>query len=449
MAMRFSKSVKICKGVRLNFSKSGVRTSVGPRGASVSFGKGGTRASVGLPGTGLSYQTRLSSGKSSSRSHAATPKPSAAEKTVAEIISYTGNPDFVFGVCVANDGAVSFVDENENVIDDANLITLLKKHPAYASQKAEIQAQSAENAANYARSLQEQTEAFLNIHTLSPEILTEGDVRNTLATVKPVLYSCISFETPAPDRKAIESELENEANSTVKAILPGKKKKLVREFVEANLDRIYQDQVNLWASQKRQHELAEAEKKSLLDKQAIEECENYKQKLQLSLAGDESHIEDEIGGWLSSIELPVSIDVSFDYQNESKSLAIDLDLPEIEDLPTTYGAQLSSGKYKEKNKTQKQLKEEYVKCVLGLTIFVVTNMFNISTAIQEVVISGYTQRRNKEGDLSDDYIISARFDRSQLAALPYSSSEPMDTILKFENRMNLTAANQFKVIKPF
>jgi len=54
MAFRFRKSVKIAPGVRLNFSKSGVSTSIGRRGATVNISKRGTRVTAGIPGTGLS-----------------------------------------------------------------------------------------------------------------------------------------------------------------------------------------------------------------------------------------------------------------------------------------------------------------------------------------------------------------------------------------------------------
>lgn len=54
MAFRFRKSVKIGPGIRLNFSKSGVSTSIGRRGATVNLSKRGTRVTAGLPGTGIS-----------------------------------------------------------------------------------------------------------------------------------------------------------------------------------------------------------------------------------------------------------------------------------------------------------------------------------------------------------------------------------------------------------
>lgn len=38
MGLRFRRSVKILPGVRLNFSKSGVSTSIGGKGATLNFG---------------------------------------------------------------------------------------------------------------------------------------------------------------------------------------------------------------------------------------------------------------------------------------------------------------------------------------------------------------------------------------------------------------------------
>lgn len=57
MGFRFRRSVRVLPGVRLNFSKSGVSTSVGGHGTTVNFSKRGTRTIVGLPGTGLSYSS--------------------------------------------------------------------------------------------------------------------------------------------------------------------------------------------------------------------------------------------------------------------------------------------------------------------------------------------------------------------------------------------------------
>ena len=55
MGFRFRRSIKILPGIRVNFSKSGVSTSIGTRGAHVTIGHGQVRETVGLPGSGLSY----------------------------------------------------------------------------------------------------------------------------------------------------------------------------------------------------------------------------------------------------------------------------------------------------------------------------------------------------------------------------------------------------------
>ncbi len=61
MGFRFRKSVKIAPGLKLNFSKSGVSTSIGGPGHTINISNSGTRATFGIPGTGISYSQNLSS----------------------------------------------------------------------------------------------------------------------------------------------------------------------------------------------------------------------------------------------------------------------------------------------------------------------------------------------------------------------------------------------------
>ncbi|MDI6872373.1 MAG: DUF4236 domain-containing protein [Bacillota bacterium] len=72
MGFRFRRSVSLGKGVRLNFSKSGIGMSFGVKGARYSIGPSGTRATVGIPGTGLYWEER-SSRKSSAAEFSANP----------------------------------------------------------------------------------------------------------------------------------------------------------------------------------------------------------------------------------------------------------------------------------------------------------------------------------------------------------------------------------------
>ena len=59
--MRFQKRIKIFPGLTINLSKSGVSTSLGPKGGTVNVKGGRTKLTVGLPGTGLSHTETLNS----------------------------------------------------------------------------------------------------------------------------------------------------------------------------------------------------------------------------------------------------------------------------------------------------------------------------------------------------------------------------------------------------
>lgn len=64
MGLRFRKSVKISKGVKVNFGKTGASLTVGTRGLHHTVHTSGkSTSSMGLPGTGLSYVSTSSGGK--------------------------------------------------------------------------------------------------------------------------------------------------------------------------------------------------------------------------------------------------------------------------------------------------------------------------------------------------------------------------------------------------
>ena len=67
MGWRFRRTKKIAPGIRLNFSKSGISTTVGKRGASVNFGNRGTFLNLGIPGTGIYSREKISTGKKAVR----------------------------------------------------------------------------------------------------------------------------------------------------------------------------------------------------------------------------------------------------------------------------------------------------------------------------------------------------------------------------------------------
>lgn len=79
--LRFRRTARIAPGIRLNFSKSGVSTSFGPRGFHYTIGHGRRRTTVGIPGTGVSYTTYShahAAARSAAAQHVAAPVRAAA-----------------------------------------------------------------------------------------------------------------------------------------------------------------------------------------------------------------------------------------------------------------------------------------------------------------------------------------------------------------------------------
>jgi Protein of unknown function (DUF4236) len=59
MGLRFRKQLRIIKLVRLNISKSGISTTIGPRGASINIGRRGIFRNLGIPGSGFFMRDRI------------------------------------------------------------------------------------------------------------------------------------------------------------------------------------------------------------------------------------------------------------------------------------------------------------------------------------------------------------------------------------------------------
>ncbi len=60
MGFRFTKRIKVIPGVTLNLSKSGISTTLGPKGARMNVGgKRGPRMTTSIPGAGLSFTQGL------------------------------------------------------------------------------------------------------------------------------------------------------------------------------------------------------------------------------------------------------------------------------------------------------------------------------------------------------------------------------------------------------
>ena len=164
---------------------------------------------------------------------------------------------------------------------------------------------------------------------------------------------------------------------------------------------------------------------------------------------DADAAERAIEDWLREAQAPVDIAVQTEAVPEKKLVMVDLDLPEIEDMPDDRLAQLADGTVKVKKKTQKELRSDYKTCAFGLGQFVAGSVLSLVPAAERVAVSAYTTRRSdKTGEAEDVFIYSVVYEREKMAAV-CAQEDPCAACGLLRSRYYLLASGLLKPISPF
>jgi len=394
--------VKIAPGVRLNLSKSGVGVSVGVRGASVSVGPRGAYVNVGLPGTGISYREKIGGLKRKA----------------------AGRGGGVGGGRGTSARSVEF-EELEISLDDHGSLVLRdpsgeplppgvdrRVRSEYA---AELRGWLEERCAEWNREL----EAVLNVH----------------------------LATPAPDR-GIELEVRPFAEPWPEAppppelgffdrLVPSRRERIEREAEEAQ--RRYEDALADWERRRAAHEAAEARRRA--------EFEEGRRR-------DPVVMESLLAEAFAGIEWPRETVVSFEIEMREQTVYLDVDLPEIEDLPVAEASVAGRGlRLVVKERSEAQLRRDYARHVHGVLFRLAGEVFAVLPSIESVVVSGYTQRVDPAtGRENDEYLLSARVTRAAWAEIDFGALAQVDLVAAFERfelRRDMARSGIFRAIEPF
>lgn len=301
----------------------------------------------------------------------------------------------------------------------------------------------------YVQSFNNTNDATINIGAKAITVRSAQDISSELESLTPEKYVKEEFNLAPPEKEKMRKQLEIEAQQFVSSLAFWSAKKRRAQYISDHLEQRYSRAYNDWQERKTAFETTQAEIERERNQDFFKVYEQKRQYLKNVLAGTPTFIEQELDDLLGHINMQLEFSVHYDYNAEQTSLYVDLDLPEIEDLPDEIATQLASGATKVKKKTQTALRQDYAQCVFGLAVYLASEFYNISVVIETILISAYTQRRDKEGNLRDDYIYSIIFDRSQFEHQDLSHKDPIDFCMSFENRCNLSKTNIFKAIKPF
>lgn len=391
MALRFRKSIKLAPGIRWNLSGSGSSWTIGPRGASVGIGKRGVHMNLGIPGTGLTSRSRLSG----------TAQPVKRQQAVKTMnVSMT--------CAVLEDGSLSFTDSTGLTVSEQT-VEAAKKQNRDAILEL-IQRKCDE--------INEQTEALGRLHYDTP---------SPLAAPR---FVVAAFPEPMPLKPTTK------ALGLLGRFVPGRRRKV--EEVNRAAYTNHQKAVENWEAEKATFEYQGFERKRLLEYLIYED-----------VAAMERYLDES----LNQIVWPRETLISFDIRDNGSVVALDVDLPEVEEMPNRFATVPSRGlKLSVKELSSTKVQKLYAEHIHGIVFRLVGEVFAALPNVSVVMAAGYSQRRNPAtAQLRDDYLISVRATRQKWSVMDFSHLESLDVteaLSQFDLQRDMSKAGLLKSIMP-
>ncbi|WP_295543365.1 DUF4236 domain-containing protein [uncultured Thiohalocapsa sp.] len=444
MAFRFQRTLRIAPGIRINLSKGGASLSLGPRGASVTIGRRGTHANVGLPGTGLSYRRRIDTPAERGRAE----RHRGRERREHARAAARRRTDALAEVSLA------LGDRGELLATDAQGKPLSGDHRRllWAQQGEAIGAWLNERM----DAINGDVELLANIHLDTPAPTGEPEhLRVAFAEPEP--------EPPPTPPMAPAPEPPARPEPGLLTRLFGLGRSAHAQRVAA-ADAEHRRRHQAWLAQKRaraeEHRRAVARwkrahadwrrRKVAHDAAEAEHARRFPERLRT----DPELMETLLAAALDDLDWPRETLVSFDIQPHAATVWLDVDLPEIADLPQRE-ARLAKRRRRLliQPKPKTRLRQEYAAHVHGVVLRCAGTVFATLPGIGRVVVSGYSQRPDAAtGAINDDYLLSVDFDRDGFGRIDFTALErvdPVAAVAAFPHRRRLLKRDGFRAIEPF
>ena len=432
MAFRFRKSFKIAPGIRINIGKKGFSSiGLGPRGASMSIGNQGKHANIGMPGTGISFRHKLD-GEGNTREQQRLLK---AQKKLEK--------------AELRQEALSKVTLSLNENGSINILNAFNESLSRTDIKLMWEQQSdtiLEWLENEMDEINGDVELLANIYqdTSNPNNYVEYKAKeyDGFKPNKPIVRTKLKKkDIPSLGFFAnlFKSKREEHAEQIEESENNYQKKLEEWEYRKKKENKQYKEDFENWAQKKKEYDIKE---------------KYYEENFSELINSDIDFMENLLENVFNSLSWLRETFVSYEIDNSNKIVWIDVDLPEIEDLPQKVASIGATGrKLNIKNKSKKQLQLEYAKHIHGIVFRLVGFVFTTLSKTENIIISGYSQRLDKAtGKTNDDYLFSYKIDRDGFSRIDFNALDkvdPIEALNTFEHRKKMTTTGIFKEVDPF
>ncbi len=437
MGLRFRRSIKIAPGVRLNLGKTGSSFTVGGRGSSINFGSRGAYSNIGLSGTGLSYRSKIAG--SSSNAHRETkPRTSGSNRS--------SNIEKKVSLVLQEDGTVVFKDNVGNYLPD-EYIRLAKRQ-----NRNLIVDWLQENCDE----INNEISSAINIHLTTPPPDTEiAFTPSEFDLWEPTAPSSI-FEEAAPEKPIFKeySFLAKRISFLRKSI----------DKINDELQRNYERRLKKWTDKKeefrknyvrRNQEYKEKLEAFNAAKSDFEQQQRKRQDfIEVERLSDTTAMNKFLEEVFQNLYWPRETLISFEITKNGTEVLLDVDLPEIEDMPELYAVVNKKDLriiYKQLSETKKR--KNYFQHIHAIGFRLIGEVFVSLPSVSTVVLSGYSQRASKStGNIVNEYLYSVRVLKKQWNAINFQNLAALDIptcFEQFELRRKATKTGIMHPIEPF
>lgn len=432
MAFRFRKSFKIAPGVRVNIGKNGLSSmSIGPRGASMSIGSQGKYANIGIPGTGLSFRHRLDDRgnlREEQRLLRVEEKIEKAERRQEALskVSLSLNENGSINIVNAFSEPLSRADmklmweQQEDTI-----LEWLENEMDGINGDIELLENIYQDTSNPNNTLEYKAKEY---HEPKPAKLVTP-AKPEKEQIPPLGFFASFFKSKKEDHQQKIEEAVNQHDAKLQKWEQAKQQKISK----------FEKTLAEWEQNKKEYEIQE---------------KYYEENFFELVDSDINFMETLLEDVFNSLSWPRETIVSYEIDDSRETVWIDVDLPEIEDLPQRVADIAATGrKLNIKDKAKKQLQLEYAKHIHGVAFRLVGSSFSALPKVKDIVISGYSQRLDSStGKVNDDYLFSYKVNKEGFNRIDFDALElldPIEALNAFEYRKTMTATGIFKAIEAF
>ena len=342
--------------------------------------------------------------------------------------------------------------------------------------------------------IEKTNQAYVDLYKTTPALQSYGWLKNELGVDKLSLLTPAPYNVAVPSLTAIKEELasqydkrysvpcprmedvEDELSAEAKEKFPSlfdifKRKKFVDEkkdtqykalydawskqkevaiskLVEENCTAIFEERMNAWSLAKREFDEAEAARIAPLNEALQEKVSAVNLRLENFLECNGRYLYEMVPQVLSSIALNFEVRITYMIDSANGLIALDVDLPEADEIPTCKVVTLASGYQSVQDKLVSECHRDYARCVSGLAFYLATHMFNISLSVKKVFVGGYTQMISPlTGNPEDLYVMEVMFDRATFTPITVKNCNPEEAITMFQHNMDLSLRSGLRPIK--